>query len=322
MVHFKLSIGSFFAISALASSYVQAAPIRSALQKRIQQTIVDSTVQWVQACTAAGGGLQCNPISVTAFTTLLIAAGPCDQQNSADAMIDLAKTLNNDANMIKFAQLFAQQPRNSPNSQAVPYCQQAPRNAELNGAFQCQFQGDNEQTFVGGAAVGSPGTIPFGLTSPVSPAGSCPAHTSGPIADGTQLTDITSDPGAVGSTANSGSGSSSGAISVASTPVSSSGALSTGGFQLQNGQAAQALNAKFAGLSASSSCNDGDEACVNGSFAQCVGGTFVLTSCGATLQCAALPLVLSAGTSITCTTQADALTRIANTGATGGLTGN
>ena len=50
---------------------------------------------------------------MTAFTTLLAAAGPCDQQDSADAMIDLAKTLNNDADMIKFSQIFAQQPRNT-----------------------------------------------------------------------------------------------------------------------------------------------------------------------------------------------------------------
>ena len=50
---------------------------------------------------------------MTAFTTLLAAAGPCDQQDSADAMIDLAKTLNNDADMIKFTQIFVQQPRNT-----------------------------------------------------------------------------------------------------------------------------------------------------------------------------------------------------------------
>ena len=50
---------------------------------------------------------------MTAFTTLLAAAGPCEQQDSADAMVDLAKTLNNDADMIKFAQIFAQQPRNT-----------------------------------------------------------------------------------------------------------------------------------------------------------------------------------------------------------------
>ena len=62
---------------------------------------------------AAGGADKCNPVSVTAFTTLLAAAGPCEQQDSADAMIDLAKTLNNDADMIKFAQIFVQQPRNT-----------------------------------------------------------------------------------------------------------------------------------------------------------------------------------------------------------------
>lgn len=61
----------------------------------------------------AGGGEKCNPISVTAFTTLLAAAGPCEQQNAADKMIDLAKQLNNDAQMIKLAQIFVQQPRNT-----------------------------------------------------------------------------------------------------------------------------------------------------------------------------------------------------------------
>jgi hypothetical protein len=62
---------------------------------------------------AAGGGAQCNQIAVAAFSTLLAAPGPCEQQNSADNMIDLAKTLNSDPDMIKFAQIFAQQPRNS-----------------------------------------------------------------------------------------------------------------------------------------------------------------------------------------------------------------
>jgi hypothetical protein len=39
------------------------------------------------------------------------------------------------------------------------------------------------------------------------------------------------------------------------------------------------------------------------------------------LTCAALPLVNSPGTSITCTTEAEAVTRIQATGASGGLTG-
>ena len=108
MVHYRSPL-SALTFAALATS-VHGAPF---LSKRIAQTISDSTTQWVSACEAAGGGEQCNPISVTAFTTLLAAAGPCDQQNSADQMIDLAKQLNNDADMIKLAQIFAQQPRNS-----------------------------------------------------------------------------------------------------------------------------------------------------------------------------------------------------------------
>ena len=176
---------------------------------------------------------------MTAFSTLLAAAGPCDQQNSADAMIDLAKQLNNNADMIKFAQIFAQQPRNTvshprrvlaptvpsinssssqPTSESVQYCQQAPKNAELNGLFQCQFQGAKADTFVGGVAVGGAGTIPFGLSAPLSPPGSCPANPSGPIPDGQQLSDITQDPGL----ANIKSGSGAAAPPASSAPAASS----------------------------------------------------------------------------------------------------
>ncbi len=110
-------------------------------------------------------------------------------------MMDLAKQLNNDPDTIKFTQIFVQQPRNTPDSLAVPYCQQAPQNEELNGLFQCQYQGANQNVFVGNVDVGGQGTIPFGLNAPLSPAGSCAANPNGPIADGSQLTDITDDPG-------------------------------------------------------------------------------------------------------------------------------
>lgn len=88
-------------------------------------------------------------------------------------------------------------------------------------------------------------------------------------------------------------------------------------------------------MTADSPCNAGENACVNQQFAQCVDGKFVLQSCGSGLmydiifffplnvtdivphvRCAALPLVNSAGTSITCTTQSDLNSRIAATGAT------
>ena len=115
---------------AIALSTAQAAPMHT---KRIAQVITAATQKWEAACVrelynqrwghlltepvflqlAAGGGQKCNPISVTAFTTLLAAAGPCEQQNAADQMVDLAKGLKSDAQMIKLAQIFAQQPRNT-----------------------------------------------------------------------------------------------------------------------------------------------------------------------------------------------------------------
>jgi hypothetical protein len=165
------------------------------LTKRIAQVISASTTKWEAACNAAGGGEQCNPVAVAAFSTLLAAAGPCDQQNAADNMINLAHSLNSDPTMIQFTQIFVQQPRNTPSSLSVPYCQQAPNNTELTGLFQCQYKGANPTTFVGNVPVGQPGTIPFGQSAALSPPGSCPANPTGPIDDGTQLTDITSDPG-------------------------------------------------------------------------------------------------------------------------------
>lgn len=344
------------------------------LNKRIAQVISDSTKKWEAACDAAGGGQQCNTIAVNSFGTLLAAAGPCDQQNAADNMIDLAKQLNNNADMIKFAQLFAQQPRNSPSSEMVPYCQQAPKNAELNGVFQCQFQSTSATNFVGGVAVGGPGTIPFGHTQPISPRGSCPANPGGPVPDGQQLTDITSDPGNVGSAAGNNAGgappaakatapakassapapsatasdggdhgcddsgddvpasptatpaaANNAAASAAVAPASTSAAAS-GSFQLQNGKDAQKLNASFKGLKATDSCTDGQQACIDqdgaSAFALCANGSWVLTKCAGGLQCFALPLVAKPGTSVTCDTQDNALSRIADTGATGGLDGS
>lgn len=306
------------------------------LVKRIAQTIADSTQPWLQACEAAGGGSQCNTISGTAFSTLLAAAGPCEQQDAADQMIDLAKSLNNDAKMVQLAQIFVQQPRNSPDSLSVLYCQQAPKNVELNELFQCQFDGVNPTTFTGNIQVGASGTIPLGLSSPVNPPRSCPANTQGGVTDGAQLVDITQDPGVGAPSSSSSSAASASSSAPASTgsatvtaraknedsdcedgssanaPVASSTA---GNFQQQNKLDAQKLNAQFAALTANSSCTDGQSACVQGQFAQCVSGKFMLSSCGS-LTCVALPLVNSPGTSVTCDTQADAEARIG-----GSLTG-
>jgi hypothetical protein len=89
-----------------------------------------------------------------------------------------------------------------PDSLSVLYCENAPRNSELNGLFQCQFSGVNNSIF-GSLANQVPleqsqtgaGTIPFGLSSPLTPPGSCPANPGGEIPDGEQLNTIASNPG-------------------------------------------------------------------------------------------------------------------------------
>lgn len=378
-----VQLTSLVVLATVATVSVLGAPIN----KRIAQTIADSTAKWEKSCLAAGGADKCNPISVTAFSTLLAAAGPCEQQDAADQMVDLAKTLDSDADMITLAQIFVQQPRNTPTAQSVPYCQTAPKNAELDGLFQCQFQGADPQAFVGGLTSGDEGTIPFGLDAPLDPAGSCKANPEGPIADGSQLSDLTQDPGVdnqvVGMTVNNGAdgdssadtedgtqnstgddgtceddegvssssesagsaatasdapadtetraasasatatrassaatasatSSSSGSSSGTGNSSGNSSSSSSGGFLQQNGQDAQDLNDSFSSLTSSSQCNEGDQACVDGGFAQCVSGAFVVTQCSGGLVCKALPLVNKAGTSITCTTEADAEARISS----------
>lgn len=113
------------------------------------------------------------------------------------------------------------------------------------------------------------------MSAPVNPAGSCPANPTGPIADGSQLVDITQNPGVSGTTSSTGatgnstvvtpsSGSNGATKSTATTSpsvagsaiaaVSSTTSPSGGGFRLTNGQNAQKLNAQFATLTADSSC--------------------------------------------------------------------
>ncbi|ELU36375.1 proline-rich protein [Rhizoctonia solani AG-1 IA] len=349
-----LKMARFTAFAALLAVSASALP----LHKRIAQTTIDAVKPWEAACNQAGGGAQCNNIAVTAAGTLLAAPPACAQQDSADAMITLAKSLDNDAEMIRLAQIFRQQPRNSPDSLASLYCQTAPKNKELEGLFQCQFAGVKQDTFTGNIKAGAAGTIPLGGNAP-NPAGSCPANPDGPVDDGQQLNKLVQSPGS-GNTGNngggngndsnadpeSGNGNGDGSSTVTVTrtqittiTVTEGSPAPTGGtsitdaftpvvtadaakpFLLQNGKDAQELNRSFETLTASSSCNDGEQACVEGGFAQCVGGSFQITSCSGGLQCFALPLVNKAGTSITCDTEADAAARIAATGATGGVRG-
>jgi hypothetical protein len=90
-------------------------------------------------------------------------------------------------------------------------------------------------------------------------------------------------------------------------------------FTLNNGKAALVLNKKFLSLTPNSACTSGQEACIDGDFAQCDHGKFVIKPCPEGARCHALPLVNKAGTSLVCTTEQDVQARIAATGAGSGI---
>ena len=111
------------ALLVLAAAFICAYANPTPVHKRISQLVDESTTLWKSACGAAGGRNNCNILSVASFEGLLFAKDPCAQQDGADAMINLAKQLgapNNTnvnataiAQMITFAQIFVQQPRDS-----------------------------------------------------------------------------------------------------------------------------------------------------------------------------------------------------------------
>lgn len=73
------------------------------------------------------------------------------------------------------------------------------------------------------------------------------------------------------------------------------------------------MQKEFAKLTSNSPCKEGENACVNDQFAQCVVGKFALNSCGGgNLKCVVLPLVNKPGTSIACSTEQDRLARLAD----------
>ncbi|OBZ77751.1 hypothetical protein A0H81_02602 [Grifola frondosa] len=89
---------------------------------------------------------------------------------------------------------------------------------------------------------------------------------------------------------------------------------------LQNGQDAQKLNAEFASLNASDP--SGDLACIGRSIARCVNSTWETKQCPSSQQCFALPSVREQGITLSCTSEATALSIMNATGATGGLASN
>lgn len=139
--------------------------------------------------------------------------------------------------------------RIQPDSLQVPYCQVAPKNAELDGLFHCQFAGSKFPTFSGDQS----GNIPLGLSAPLNPAGSCPAKPDGPVPDGEQLNTLVHDPGVGGPGANS-AGSAAGADGVAGV---ASGAIAGGADGSANGDdgVAGATAADAGGVAGASSAS-------------------------------------------------------------------
>ncbi|KAL1943869.1 hypothetical protein VTO73DRAFT_3687 [Trametes versicolor] len=88
---------------------------------------------------------------------------------------------------------------------------------------------------------------------------------------------------------------------------------------LQNGMEAQILNAEFASLNASASCDSGEMACIGASVAHCVNSTWTQEACPKSLSCFALPSVREEGTVLSCTTNTTAFSVINASGATGGV---
>ncbi|KAH9976529.1 hypothetical protein BJV74DRAFT_953620 [Russula compacta] len=178
------------------------------VEKHIAQTIADSTQQWHICRTRLGGGAQCNTISQNAFTTLLAAGKNYDQQDAADQMVDLAKTLNDNADMTRLAQIFVQQPRHAFTSPLLPDGAEEPR--ELNGFSRCQFASSDFTKFSGDQT----GNLSLGVEA-VNPPGSCPARHANP---GAHRIDVTSIDFNATTATNGTDASSSGSQNIRSTP--------------------------------------------------------------------------------------------------------
>ncbi|RXW17307.1 hypothetical protein EST38_g8549 [Candolleomyces aberdarensis] len=104
-------------------------------------------------------------------------------------------------------------------------------------------------------------------------------------------------------------------------PSSAGASSSATNFAKQNALDAQKLNAKFKTIKATDSCTNNEMACIDGGFAQCVGGQWQVQKCAGSLRCYALPLVNKAGTSLACDSQEGSKARFEVAGVSGGTDG-
>ncbi|KAL5525722.1 hypothetical protein ACEPAG_7059 [Sanghuangporus baumii] len=144
--------------------------------RRFGQQNPDVLTRLSSAC----DGSVCGVLAGQGPSTLLGAAGECTQQDLADDIIDAAQQFDGTtkANMISLAVEFRQVEKNTPpdfttnpptNRNSV-FCQQAPRNAELNGLVQAQDPANDPNIFFDpalGASVtlgSQANTFPFGTS--------------------------------------------------------------------------------------------------------------------------------------------------------------
>jgi len=162
----------------------RAVPVSGSIAKRIAQEDLPAVAQsWQDLCVKSGGdivtGAPCVKLAgQDGITALLGAADPCAQQDNADAMIDFAKSkgVTNKQALIKNAIAYRKHPRNALNlggvTPSTPFCQKAPKNAELDGVFNGQLDGVNPGLFGSPnfpvVPFGDPASCPFGQTPNVA----------------------------------------------------------------------------------------------------------------------------------------------------------
>ncbi|KIM30462.1 hypothetical protein M408DRAFT_285970 [Serendipita vermifera MAFF 305830] len=168
------------------TSTTLAAPVSRS--QRDADLFTEALGPWFKECQNQSGGQYCVELAYKGVSALGANAAVCAQQDIADTMIDFAKTLTNNTALISQTRIYAQQPRSSADGMAVLYCQDAPTSTELSGVYPCQSAEFDLTKFTGSVTVGAAGTIPFGLTAAVNPAGSCPDRDT-PVPAGEFLTD-------------------------------------------------------------------------------------------------------------------------------------
>ncbi|PVF99387.1 hypothetical protein CPB86DRAFT_294077 [Serendipita vermifera] len=118
-------IGYLLVTSLGVSNMVNGAPLSIG-----RRNTVDATQAWEQKCLASGEGERCIEVAGKASKALLATAGPCDQQNVADEMIDLAKSLHhNSAELVTLAVEYAHASHATSGS-----CTTTPKNSELTSS--------------------------------------------------------------------------------------------------------------------------------------------------------------------------------------------